>query len=395
MGGVRLETPETSGLFNLTARAMLKGTKTGSAAQIAAQVDRLGGRVGGGGGYGTFFLTMNALSHNFDKALGLFADILTEPAFDEKELVNLKKNVLGQIRALEANPFSFISKRFREIFFKSAPYRMHPRGTLRSIPKFTAADLKRCHARYMVPGNMVLAVFGDVGASKVKAAITERFGRLASQKIVVGDIPIEPGLKGSSVVRKSGPVRTAVIMLGFPGISITDTGTRPVLEVLVSVLGGAGYPSGLLHEALRGGTEGLVYAVHAGDQPFIEPGFVWIVAQTAPKNVSRVIELIDKCLNKVREQPVEERFLLRAKRQLVVHHANRMQRLGSRTARAALNELYGNGYAWPDEMIRRIEKVTAAQVMELAQKNLSKSITVIVTPAKGPAVKKRASPEKK
>jgi len=391
LGGVRLEKPETNGLFNLTAQAMLKGTKRRSAAQVAAEADRLGGRVGAGGGYGTFFLTMNAMSSNFDDAFRLFAEILTEPAFDEKELAGLKKNVLGRIRALEANPFSFTSKRLREAFFKNAPYRMHPAGTARSVSRLTAEDLRLCHAEYMVPENMVLAVFGDVDASKVEKTAAELLGGLPAKRALKADIPIEPLLRESKVVRKTGPFRTAIIMKGFPGISVTDTRTRPVLEVLVSILSGAGYPSGLLHEALRGGSEGLVYAVHAGDQPFVEPGFVWIIAQTDPKKVNRVLELIDKCLEKVRTQPVDDRLLLRAKRQLVVHHANRAQRLDSQAARAALNELYGNGYAWPDEMLGRMEKVTSEQVLELARRIFAKSVTLIVAPPEPPAAKEPAS----
>jgi len=390
LGGVRLETPETSGLFNLTARALLKGTETMDGARIAERIDELGGRISAGGGYNSFFLTMNAMSQNFDEAFALFAEVLTKPAFEDEQLENLKKNVVQQIRALDANWYSFASKRLKQALYKQAPYRMEPKGNMQSVSAFTSADLKRCHSRYMTPRNMVLAVFGDVDARKVENAVTELLGSMKDEKPIISNIAMESPLEESKIVKTAGPFRTAIIMMGFPSISIRDKEMMPVHEVLVSVLGGAGYPSGLLYKALRGGKEGLVYVVAAGERPFLEPGFVWIVAQTNPKNVARVIGLIEKNLKKVREKPVDKDLLIQAKRQLVVHHANRMQRLAYQSTNSILAELYGNGYAWPDEMLGRIEKVTADQVMDAARKVLAKSITVIITPAAKPgAIKKK------
>ena len=62
--------------------------------------------------------------------------------------------------------------------FGNTGYGFDPLGTEETVTKLKAADLKTFHQKLVVPKNCVLAIFGDVKASEVKAAVQKAFAQL-------------------------------------------------------------------------------------------------------------------------------------------------------------------------------------------------------------------------
>src|ERR1039458_3665638 len=67
-----------------------------------------GGRGGGGGGGaaagGEGTITVNAMTENFDEALGIMADILLHPSFPADELEKWKTRQRSQLEQQRTNP---------------------------------------------------------------------------------------------------------------------------------------------------------------------------------------------------------------------------------------------------------------------------------------------------
>jgi len=388
LGGVRLETPENNGIFNLMMLAITRGTRSRDAGQIARLTDQLGLTLESGSGNCAMFLNMQTLSHNLDAAFDLYADILTKPAFPAEEVNRLKTIVAQQIRAQDDDPFGFAEKRLREALYSRSPYRMEPIGNAGSVARLKSEDLANLYSRYMVPNNMVIAVFGDVKADEAQRLAARHFGALKPQKeLLVSAVPVEGKLETTQRLNVTGPFGTAVVMMGFPGIGVADTKNQPILSVLTTVLAGAGYPSGTLHEALRGEEKGLVYVVAAGSRPFIEPGFVWIFAQTNPANVDEVLGIINSKLEEVRKNAVSDKSLKLARQELLVHEMDRTQQLARQASEAALDELYGIGYSWPKRFLEAIGTVDSEQVKAMAQNVFGHGVTIVVAPAQKPATR--------
>ncbi len=85
-GGVRVETPDTNGLSQLTASLLLKGTTSHSAEEIATIFDARGATVTAESGNNSFFVNATCLREDFDEIFQVYADILLHPSFPDDEL---------------------------------------------------------------------------------------------------------------------------------------------------------------------------------------------------------------------------------------------------------------------------------------------------------------------
>src|SRR5258706_6901013 len=88
--GASSENASKAGLADLTASMLTKGTKTRTATQIAEAVEFLGGSINSGAGWNNSFVSVTVTSDKVDQAIAILADVVLNPAFDQKELDLLK-----------------------------------------------------------------------------------------------------------------------------------------------------------------------------------------------------------------------------------------------------------------------------------------------------------------
>jgi len=150
-------------------------------------------------------------------------------------------------------------------------------------------------------------------------------------------------------------------------MAITDP-ERPALDVIDAILSGITYPSGWLHEALRGGDLSLVYVVHAFPAPGLDRGHFKIVTQTTMSNYEKVVSIILSKLEKIQRDPVEPRELEAAKNMCITMHEMGLETTAAQANSAALNEVVGLGYDWDDRYPEQIKKVQAEDVLRVARK---------------------------
>src|SRR5438552_7861022 len=84
--GASSEDANKAGLANLTAAMLTKGTKTRTATQIAEAVEFLGGSIISGARWISSFVSVTVTSDKIDRAMAILADVILNPAFDQKEL---------------------------------------------------------------------------------------------------------------------------------------------------------------------------------------------------------------------------------------------------------------------------------------------------------------------
>ena len=72
---------------------------------------------------------------------------------------------------------------------------------------------------------------------------------------------------------------SAALLVGYNGLSLTDRDS-PAVDVLDAIVSGINYPSGWLHDALRGGDKSLVYVVHAYPAFGVDGAYFGVMAQT-------------------------------------------------------------------------------------------------------------------
>jgi len=379
-GGVRYETPETNGVFSLMTRMMLRGAGGLSSERIAEEFDAMGASLSTMAGNNSFNVSVTALNSDFRKALEVLGKIITAPAFPEELLEEERVALLGRIRQKKDSWDSEAFRLFREAMFRSHPYGLDPIGSIEAVQKLSRDDLVGFYESYCAPDNMVLAIFGAVSEETAEKAAREVFGSFTRKAAAPPEIPPEPALKDDVKRVEYNDQTQAVVVLGFRGVRLSDD-DRYVLSVIDSLVSGIGFPSGRLHEALRG-VRDLVYFVHAQNWTGIDPGSFHVMAQTAPGNLDEVVAVIARELKRIGSERVSEKELNLAKQVCVTSFEMARETSGAQAQEAALFELYGLGYDHEDQYPQRVREVTADDVLRVAKKYFDKPSILVITQPK-------------
>ena len=171
-----LATPGTAKL----ALAMLdEGTKTRDSLQIAAQAEALGAQLGAGSSLDTSFISLNAITSKLPESLDLFADVLLNPTFPEKELSRLKKQSIVAIQQERAQPYGIASRIYPKLIFGEGHAYANPlsgSGDEASIRTMTREQLQAFYQRWVRPDNATLMVTGDTTLAQIKPLLEQRLG---------------------------------------------------------------------------------------------------------------------------------------------------------------------------------------------------------------------------
>jgi len=100
-------------------------------------------------------------------AIRVINDSVRYPLFDEKELEEEKRVVIGELDRQEANPFFYLFRAVNDKLFYKYPTRKNPGGTRETVASATTEKMKTIQARYYFPNNAALVVTGDVKPDEV------------------------------------------------------------------------------------------------------------------------------------------------------------------------------------------------------------------------------------
>ncbi len=362
-GGLRYEREDENGLTTLLARTLTRGTPTRDAEEISHLIDDLAGSLSGSGGRNSVSLRGEFLSKHFLRAFELFADCLSNPTFPEPELERERQLLLQDIHTRDDKPSSVAFDLFTRTLFQRHPYRLSNIGETASVQRLTRERLLDYHARYMDPSQLTLCVVGDVKVDQVMALAEEWFGKPRGKAAEPPQIPAEPPLDSPRRMKKTLNRAQAHLVYGFLGARVTDAWRRP-LEVLSTVLSGQG---GRLFIELRD-RRSLAYSVSSFSVEGVDPGYFAVYMGTSPEKVDEALAGIQAELERVREQPISEAELHRARHHLIGVHEIGLQRNGARAALMALDHCYGIGADNFLTYASRIEAVTADDVLEVARR---------------------------
>ncbi len=112
----------------------------------------------------------------------------------------------------------------------------------------------------------------------------------------------------------------------------------------------------------------LAYSVSSFSVEGVDPGYFAVYMGTSPEKVDEALAGIQAELERVREQPISEAELHRARHHLIGVHEIGLQRNGARAALMALDHCYGIGADNFLTYASRIEAVTADDVLEVARR---------------------------
>lgn len=227
------------GLAMLTAALLDQGTATRPAAQIAEEIDFMGGLLGTGAGTDLSFVNTISMKDGLGQALDLMADVVLHPAFAPDEIDRQTSQAISSLTVSADDPDTVASQVIDRLIFGFHPYGMPSGGTAASLKTLTRDDFVAFHKTWFVPNNAYIAIVGDVTPDEAYRQVQRVFGAW-----VKADVPAStaldppPPVKRLVVIDKPGSVQTE-IRAGNLAIPRRNT-DHLALDQAVKILGGEG-----------------------------------------------------------------------------------------------------------------------------------------------------------
>ena len=374
-GGVLAENVANNGTTMLLAKLLIKGTKTRSAEKIATEIESVGGHIDSYGGNNSFGINAEVLSEDFATGLDLLADVILNPIFPADELEREKEVQIAGIRSRKDELLKSASLAMRRALFGETGYGLDSLGSEESAGKVSVATLKEFHQKLTAPNNCVLAIFGDVTASDVKAAVEKAFGRwqMADSKSGNSNSPLPTSNSHLPLrVEETRDKKQAVLVLGFPGTTL-GSDDRYALDLLQECCSDLGSRLFLrIREQL-----GLAYYVGAQNFTGLVPGYFAFYTGTEPTKVAQVEAELLKEAELLRTEGLTAEELKRAKAKIIGQKKIARADLGNLASTSALDELYGLGWQRAELDDAKYDAVTLEQIKAVAQKYLQPEAWVV------------------
>ncbi|MFH1253920.1 MAG: pitrilysin family protein [bacterium] len=281
------------GCFIFLIRLMLERTKKYDAKKMAQMLETNGIYIGNL----NEVITFKCLNQNFEQALDILYQILTQPSFDAQTISKIKHQAINELKEFWDTPLEFIEQITREHIYQNHPYSKNPVGNLKSIPDLTAADLKKCFKKYISPANTNLIIVGDLSNIDLEKTVKKYLGTWNGLEIPDLEFPaiILPKDNGKHI--NSNRDQT-VITIAAPSVSRKSPEYNALAILDVILTGGPGFSSNSRLFDLRE-KYGLFYAI-GGSLVYgakEEPGLMLIKTLVSHDKVEKAKKLILASIN--------------------------------------------------------------------------------------------------
>lgn len=360
--GARYEAPEEAGLSHLLEHMAFKGTDRLNARQIAEAFDRMGGNVNAYTSHEHTVYHAKVLKEYAADALALLCEIVRRSNFDNEELERERGVILQEIAMHHDSPDDLVFDLAQQSCYGTQPLGRPILGTAAHIRGFTRADLMRYTAQHYQPDRMAITAAGAVDAEAFRRIVEEYFGDMPAPEQTP---TAPPATHGSGIETLEKDLEQVQLVLGFATVAVTHPDYY-TLQVLATLLGG-GMSSRLFQEIRE--KMGLAYSVSSFMSGYRDTGSLGIYAGTTREHLEQLLAALARVLHHMGE-PVGAEELLRAKNQLkagIVMARENPAAIADWMARHLL--IYGRVKS-AEEILAKIDAVTADQVAHAARQTL-------------------------
>jgi predicted Zn-dependent peptidase len=358
--GSRDEDLPWNGISHFVEHMVFKGTQHRSAEEIARQVDSIGGNIDAFTAKECVSFSMKVLDEHLPIALDVLSDLVLNPVFDDQDITRERGVILEEIKMDEDNPDYLVHEIFTQNFWKDHPLGRPILGTRDTVKRFERAPVFDFYSQRFAPGNVIVTAAGNLNHERFVELVNRHFEKMKPASNGFHSAP--PKIVPKIILRNKKSLEQVQICVGVPSYPITHE-KRHSSYILNTLLGGG--MSSRLFQNIRE-RQGLAYAIYSDLNPYRDTGCLSIYAGTSRESAVKVVESVVSEFQKLKTELVPAEELRRSKDQL---KGSLMLSLESSTARMsnlARQEMYFDRFYGLDELIEKIEAVTAQELQELA-----------------------------
>ncbi|MFC0861365.1 M16 family metallopeptidase [Sphaerimonospora cavernae] len=376
--GSRDEAPEHMGATHFLEHLLFKGTPTRDAMEISASIEGIGGEINAFTAKEYTCYYARVLDEDLPLAIDVLADVVTSSLITAEDVESERGVILEEIAMHDDDPSDVVHEQFSAELYGDTPIGRPILGNEESINALTRDRIREYYQRYYLPPRTVVSIAGNMDHERVVelvAAAYERAGALDG-----GALPSPPRIGGPGVEPRSGirvvdrPTEQANLVLGTTGVSRTDD-RRFALGVLNAALGG-GMSSRLFQEIRE--KRGLAYSAYSFTSQYADTGQFGIYVGCLPSKIEDVLKICRDEVARVVTEGISAEEIIRGKGQMRGGLVLGLEDTGSRMSRIGKSELVYEELMSVDEVLARIEAVTAEDIAGIAGDVLNRPLTLTV-----------------
>lgn len=358
--GSRDEDPQWNGISHFVEHMVFKGTQHRSAEDIARQVDSIGGNMDAFTAKECICFNVKVLDEHLPIAMDVLSDLVLNPVFAAQDISRERGVILEEIKMDEDSPDYLVHEIFTQNFWKDHPLGKPILGTKDTVKKFERDAVLGFYGQRFGPGNLIISAAGNLNHGEFVALVNKHFQHMKPVKN--GFHSSQPTIVPRIIMRNKKALEQVQICVGVPSHPIAHE-RRHASYILNTLLGGG--MSSRLFQNIRE-RQGLAYAIYSDLNPYRDTGCLSVYAGTSRESAGKVVQCIVSEFGKLKAEQVPEEELRRSKDQLKGSLMLSLESSTSRMSNLARQEMYFDRFYSMDELLERIEAVTAGELQQLA-----------------------------
>ena len=359
------ETGADAGISHFIEHMVFKGTARRSAADIAAEMDAVGGNLNAFTAKECTCFYAKVLDEDLPLAVDMLSDITLHPALDEQEMEKEKRVVIEEILMSEDSPEDKAFETAGAAYYSGTVLSSAILGTEKTVSAFTRDQVLSYMARRYVSGNMVIACAGSFVPERLLSLLEESFADCPrGSGDMLGEKEPRAGKRWIFVQKDTEQVNACLMLPGFR----LDSSENFALAVLSNALGGS--MSSRLFQKIREEL-GLAYSVYTYPMAYRDTGAICLYFGSGEKQATRTLELSLRELDRLKGEGLSEAELLRSRAQLKGSFLLGMEGSGAHMNAIGKRLLLQNKEFTIEDTLSAIECVTMEKVNGILSRVLS------------------------
>ena len=359
--GTRDEAENEQGMAHFVEHLIFKGTEKRKAWHILNRMENVGGDLNAYTNKEETVVYAAFLTEHLERALELLGDIVFHSTFPQHEIEKETEVIIDEIQSYEDTPSELIFDDFEDMIFRNHPLGRNILGKPDLLRSFRTEDVLSFTRRFYQPGNMVFFVQGQYDFKKIVRLAEKHLADVPAVTVDNQRVPPPLYVPERLVVPKD--THQAHVMIGSRGYNAYDD-KRTALYLLNNILGGPGMNS-KLNVSLRE-RRGLVYNVESNLTSYTDTGAFCIYFGTDIEDMDTCLKLTYKELKRMRDVKMTSSQLAAAKKQLIGQIGVASDNFENNALGMAKTYLHYHKYESSEVVFKRIETLTAEQLMEVA-----------------------------
>ena len=359
---------QKAGTANLTATAMMRGTKNYTSLELSQVLEDNGIKIQPSASADAFAINVLTTKDEYDKTLELLNEVVNNATFEDYEIDKVKTEKLNTIKRNKDVPLQRAIEEYRDLIYQNSPYSISSKILEKNIPNITKEDIINYYNSIFAPKNLVISINGNIDKDKTIQDLNNIFKTKENAKnfdFAQYNSKIPTVTTPRQTIQKVPTTETAWILLGWQTNGVLNEKDYATLQVIDSLLG-SGMSSRLFKDLRE--QEGLAYQLGSGYSPNVLRGSFLLYIGTNPQTLDKAKSGLFAEITRLKTEYVGDKELQDAKEKLLGNYVIGLETNLDKASNIGWYEASTRGYEFKDKYEKLINSVTDSDIIEIANK---------------------------